>query len=162
LSATGAALVFASGAHVGALPIEHVQETMRPLPIEPVASDLPFLAGIAIVRGTALPVVNMEALLAVPRGATPRSRRVDDARSPVGRFITVRVDGRAVALAVTEVLGVWPAAALDTGALPPLLERSGAVAAIGRLDGRLLLVLEAASLVPPDAWSQLAAQRSAR
>jgi hypothetical protein len=62
------------------------------------------------------------------------------------------------------VLGVWPSEELGVGALPPLLEGSAAdaIQAIGRLDGRLLTVLRAASLVPGDAWNEIAAQGGAR
>jgi len=42
--------------------------------------------------------------------------------------------------------------------LPPLLAHAAedAVAAVGALDGALLLVLRAGRLVPPEAWSALA------
>jgi purine-binding chemotaxis protein CheW len=141
----GDTLVFSSGARVGALPLRHVHETMRPLPVDPIAGSLPFVDGMAVVRGAAIPVVNLAKLLGDGRGGA------------VNRFVTVRVGDRTIALAVSEVLGVWPAATLNVGTLPPLLDGAiaDAVAAIGHLDGRLLIVLRAASLIPPEKWSEL-------
>jgi chemotaxis signal transduction protein len=160
--AGGSALVFSSGKRIGALALEHVRETMRPLPVEPVDSPLGFVEGIAIVRGEAVPVVNAEALLYAHSVSEQAASRAPVNRSPVGRFIRLRIAERSVALAVSEVLGVFSRAALDIAALPPLFEGSQAVGAVGRFDGRLLSVLEAASLVPDDAWIALAEQRSRR
>lgn len=148
----GDTLIFSSGARIGALPLKHVLETMRPLPVEPLAGSLPFIDGVAVVRGMTVPVVNVEALLG---GGT---------RSAVNRFVSVRVGERTIALAVSAVLGVWPSEALGLGALPPLLDGAvaDAVQAIGRLDGQLLTVLRAASLVSADTWNEIAAQGGAR
>ncbi len=105
---------------------------MRPLPIEPLAG-VPFVRGASIVRGAPVPVVDLAAML----GLTPRE---------AARFVIVRADARRVALLVDAVLDV--AELPDTlGALPPLLP-SEAATAIGRLDRALLVVLDAARLVP--------------
>jgi chemotaxis signal transduction protein len=99
-----------------------------------------------------VPVVNLEALLG------------DGRRSAVNRFVSVRVGERTIVLAVSTVLGIWPSDALGIGALPPLLDGAvaDAVQAIGRLDGQLLTVLHAASLVPADAWNEITARGGAR
>lgn len=141
----GAVLVFSSGMRIGALPLQFVRETMRPLPITAVESPSPFVAGLAVVRGETVPVVNVERVLSAQSSA-------GSFREP-GRFITVRVADRSVALAVETVLGVWPSSAIDMASLPPLFEGSEAVAAIGRLDGRLVTVLRAAALIPPEVWA---------
>jgi purine-binding chemotaxis protein CheW len=148
----GDTLIFSSGARIGALPLKHVLETMRPLAVEPLAGSLPFVDGVAVVRGVPVPVVNLEALLG------------DGRRRAVNRFVSVRVGERAIVLAVSAVLGIWPSEALGIGALPPLLDGAvaDAVQAIGRLDGQLLTVLRAASLVPADAWNEIAARGGAR
>lgn len=145
-------LIFSSGARIGALPLEHVLETMRPLPVEPLAGSLPFVDGVAVVRGVPVPVVNLEALLG------------DSQRSAVNRFVSVRVGERTIALAVSTVLGIWPSDELGIGALPPLLDGAAAdaVQAIGRLDGQLVTVLRAASLIPADAWNEIAARGGPR
>jgi purine-binding chemotaxis protein CheW len=146
------ALVFATGARLAALPVAHVRETMRPLPTEPLAGALPFIDGVSVIRGEAVPVLNVAAFL------SPGSRDV------ATRFITVRVGERCVALSVAAVLGIRPAEALDIGALQPLLTDAvgAAVEAIGKLDGQLLFVLRAASLVPPETWAGLNPIETAR
>src|ERR1700730_16243911 len=123
-----------------ALPLEHVVETLRPLPVEPVAGGPPFVLGLAVIRGAPLPVVDSARLL----GA-------DDARA--GRFVTVNAGNRRVALAVDCVLGVRAVAPESLHALPPLLHQADTdvIAAIGLLDAELLLVLRSARLLPDQA-----------
>jgi purine-binding chemotaxis protein CheW len=109
---------------------------MRPLPIERVADPQPFVLGVALVRGGALPVVDLGALLGEP---TREGRR----------FITVEVDAdRSVALLVDEVLGV--SSAPIAGEAPPLLRDAAheAIDAIARRDAHLLTVLRAGRLLP--------------
>lgn len=134
-----------------ALPLDAVVETMRPLPVAPVAGAPVFVSGIAIVRGVGLPVVNTAALLGSPE-STP------------GRFVTVRVDeARHVVFAVEAVVGVRTFAPDSFSALPPLLASAGSelVSAIGTLDSELLVVLNRTLVVPDEVWSALA-QESGR
>lgn len=129
-----------------ALPICDVVETMRALPIRPVAGAPPFVRGLAMIRGVLLPVVSLGALLG-------------DAGDQAGRrFVTVRTsDGRLVAIEVNEVLGARhiDVAALD--AMPPLLSEAmpDLVERLGALDGQILAVLRAAALVSDSIWSEL-------
>jgi len=148
----GATLLFSCGARIAALPVAQVQETMRRLPVEALPGSNPCVEGVAVVRGEAVPVVDAGALL---RGGAPT-----DAAARPGRFIRIRAGERSAVLAVDDVIGVWPEGALDLAQLPPLFDGAAddAVAALGRLDDRLLVVLRAASLVPESAWRQLAAQ----
>jgi len=44
-------LLVATGSVTCAIPIEHVSETMRPLPVEPIGAVPSFLLGLAIIRG---------------------------------------------------------------------------------------------------------------
>ncbi len=132
-----------AGARVCAIGVDQVIETMRPLPIAPLSGTAAFVRGAAVIRGGAVPVVDLGAFLGAPA--------VDP-----GRLVLVRCGPRAAALAVDAVLGVT---SLDpSGAGPvPLLEGggAGAVEALGALDGDLLLVLRAARVVPEDAWRQI-------
>jgi purine-binding chemotaxis protein CheW len=132
---------------VCALRVADVVETMRPLPVAPLAGAPAFVAGAAIARGEAAPVVSLDALLA---GAAA------SAAAPPGRFVLVRAGERRALLAVDAVLGVATLAAADAAA-PPLLATaaSGAVEALAARDGELLLVLRAARLVPEAAWQAL-------
>lgn len=118
---------------------------MRPLPVERLASEQQFADGIALIRGAPVPVLNVEALFGdVPAGN-------------VSRFITIRVGNRAVALAVSAVLGVRDLHRLELSAVPPLLDGAvaGAVEAVGRLDNKLLMVLQTSRLVPEELWAEL-------
>ena len=137
----GLALICRSHTRLCALPLAHVVETMRPLPVESLAGAPHFVRGVAVIRGAPVPVIDAAALLGAP--ATPGDR-----------FVTVGVGARCVALAVDGVLGVRNLAAPSLQALPPLLQEAGAdvVHAIGRLDAELLLVLNGSRLLPEDAW----------
>ncbi len=137
----GVMVVSRVGTAMCALPVAHVVETMRPLPIEPLAGMPSFVRGVAIVRGTPIPVVDAGLLLGGSSGGT--------------RFVIVRCGDRRVALLVDAVLAVR--AVESVAALPPLVSHDVAVA-IGTLDAALVVVLEAARLVPADAWARLEAR----
>lgn len=132
-------LLFRAQSRPCALPIEHVVETMRPLPIEPIAGAPAAVKGLALIRGTPVPVVAIAALMA-------------DSDEPFNRFVTVKAGGYHVALAVDSVQGVHHLAAASLRELPPLMGTpdSNAVSAIGTADAELLLVLNAARIVPDD------------
>ncbi len=127
-----------------ALPVACVVESMRPLPIEPIAGAPPFVLGAAVVRGRATPVVDLGALLdGEPLG-------------PGGRWLTLRAaEGRTVALAASAVERVAPLP--DDGELPALFADAPAdrIERLLRLDGALLTVLRAGRLVPDELWRRL-------
>jgi len=124
-----------------AIPIGAVIETVRPRPIEPIAGAPAFVAGLAVVRGAPVLVVDAAQLLCPEPGRTGRA----------ARFVTLRTAPQPIALAVDAVLGVRWLASEQLSALPPLAGAVApdAIAAIGALDARLVVVLEAARLVPP-------------
>jgi purine-binding chemotaxis protein CheW len=129
-----------------ALRIEHVVETMRPLPTAELAGTPPFVSGVAIVRGQPTPVLDVSRLLDPMPAPSPRV---------TGRFVTVRIGARRAALAFDAVVGVR---ALEEGpGMPPLLggAGSGAVSAIRALDAELLVVLESARIVPDVVWAAI-------
>lgn len=139
------AIVARVGARFCAIPLEHTRETMRLQPIEPLAGAPPYVLGLSIIRGEAVPVVDLAALVG---GAGTRER-----------LISLRAGERALAVAVDEVLGVQ---AIDRATLadaPPLaqLARPEVIDAIGVLDARLLLLLRAARLLSEDDWQRMAA-----
>jgi purine-binding chemotaxis protein CheW len=131
-------LVMRAGSRVCALPSQHVVETMRPLGVTALAGAPPSVLGVALIRGAPTPVVDVGVLL----GAT-------DARP--GRFVTIRVGERIIALAVTSVVGLR---LHDRDSLPPLAQHAlgGALEALTRLDAELVLVLAAARMVPDEVW----------
>lgn len=128
-----------------ALPLGAVVETMRPLPVRPLAEPPPFVAGVAIIRGAPVPVVDLATLL----GAAPDERPT--------RFVTIAVGQRLVALAVAAVRGLGAIDDARCGPLPPLLAAASAraVAALAALDGELVALLDAARIVPEDLLATL-------
>jgi purine-binding chemotaxis protein CheW len=137
-----AVLVLRVGPTLCALPVSHVGETLRPLPIQPLPDSPAFVRGLAVVRGEPTPVIDLAELLGVAAGACTR-------------FVTVAVDGRRTALAVDAVTGVRKLPARALGGLPPLLREAERVEAVGRLDAELLLVLRAARLVGEEEWARI-------
>jgi purine-binding chemotaxis protein CheW len=143
-----AMLVTRVGGLVCAFPIEHVIETMRPLPVEPIGragdAGLAGLDGLALIRGAAVPVVDARRLLGV-------------AGEPAGRFVLVRAAERRVAVAVDAVVAVRRIELETLAGLPPLLggAQRDCIAAIGTGDAGLLVVLDAARLIPADRWAAI-------
>ena len=137
------------GALLCALPLEHVVEVMRLLPIETVAAAAPPVRGLSLIRGAPVPVVDAGVLLG------ERTARAE-------RLVTIRIGERRVALAVESVAGIRPIAARALHGLPPLLHDAAreTVAAIGTLDAQLLFFLNAARIVPPAVLDQLGAAAS--
>ncbi len=141
-------VVLARGqSRVFALPLPYVIETMRPLPTEPVAEMPSFVRGLAVVRGTPVPVVDLNLLLGGTRS------------EGVTRFVTLRTGHRLVALAVEQVIGVRQLAAASLDNMPPLLlnAQPDLITAIGALDQQLLLVLQTGRILPDDVWQSLEA-----
>ncbi len=140
-------LVGRMGTRAWAIPIEHVVETMRSLPIEPLVDAPQFVLGLSIIRGSPTVVIDLARLLDPVAGST------------ASRFVSMRIGARYAALAVEADLGVRTIAVADLNELPPLLQKPAgddAIERIGRLDSHLLLVLSAARLIPETAWAALA------
>ncbi len=133
------------------LPLEHIVETMRPLPVEPFVGAPEFVSGLSIIRGVPLPVIDTGALLGV-RGCKPT------------RFVTIKAENRRVVLAFDAVLGVRAIPANSLQDLPPSLRDAGAemISAIGALDAELLLVLRSARVVPESVWAALELEGASR
>lgn len=149
-SATDLSLICRVHERLCALPVMYVAETMRPLPIEALAGAPHFVLGLALIRGAPIPVVDLALLLG--------------AKTAVAyRFVVIIVGSRRIALAVDNVLGVRKVLVSSLHQLPPLLKDTGAdiVAAMGMLDAELLLVLNAARLLPEDSWTAGAAESAA-
>jgi purine-binding chemotaxis protein CheW len=151
----GAMLVTRVGGVACALPIAHVIETMRPLPVEPIGASgddgLALVEGLAMIRGAPVPVIDARRLLGVPGAAA-------------SRFVVVRAADRRVALAVDAVLDVRRIDAAALPGLPPLLRdaRRDAVSAIGALDAELLVVLDSARVLPDHGWGAIDERIGAR
>lgn len=143
-------LICRSNLRLCALPLAHVVETMRALPLETLPDMPHFMLGISVIRGAAVPVVNVAKLTGSAAGTA----------SPPARYVTLKLDARRVALAVDSVIGVRDLPPESLEAIPPLLrELDGtAVAAIAMLDAELLLVLQGARLIPEQIWHAIDAK----
>lgn len=141
-------LVVMVGARACAFPLQHVAETMRPLPIEPIAGTPGFVRGVSVIRGVPTPVVDLKALL-----------ENSDNSPSYGRFVTLKYDARRVVIGVDSVVGLRNLDSAQFGELPPLLRDVTAdlIESFGTLDAQLLLVLRAARIVPDEVWTSLAA-----
>lgn len=134
-----------AGGWICALPLDVVIETMRALPVRPIAGAPSFVRGIATVRGAQRPVLELSALLGAGSGGRG------------GRLVSVRSGEGQVSIEVDEVLGVRH---LDEGSLErtaPLLSEAvpACVERLGSLDGQTLAVLGAARLVPEEVWAAI-------
>jgi purine-binding chemotaxis protein CheW len=131
-----------------ALPLATVLETMRRLPIEPLAGAPAFVLGLSVIRGAPVPVIDLARLLANASGA--------DAE----RLVMVRTGVRQVALAVAAVIGIRALPAATAHELPPLMRETDAapVSAIGALDTELLHVLQSVQLLPDEVWRAIDAE----
>ena len=141
-------LVVMVGTRACALPLRHVAETMRPLPIEPIAGTPGFVCGVSVIRGLPTPVVDLKALL-----------ENSDNGPSFGRFVTLKYDARRVVIGVDSVIGLRNLDSAQLGELPPLLRDVAAdlIESCGILDAQLLLVLRAARVVPDEVWATFAA-----
>jgi purine-binding chemotaxis protein CheW len=148
-------LVKAAG-HLVAVPVIHVIEVMRLLPIEALAGAPSFVRGMAVIRGQPVPVADLGALLL---GTAP-DPGVDSRHA---RFVALRLGTRVVALLVEAVLSFRSVAGQELHALPPLWAKaaSPAVASLATLDRELMFVLEATRLAPEDWLGQTAARGEA-
>jgi purine-binding chemotaxis protein CheW len=137
-------LVCRAGTLLCAIPLEHVIEILRVLPIETIAGAPPFVRGLCIIRGAAVPVVDTGLL-------------VGDQPTKSGRLVTIRTGSRTIALAAETVLGVWAIDAEAASELPPLLRDAArdSIAAIGTLDAELLFFLRAARIAPQELLDRL-------
>ena len=147
-------LVCRAGDRLCALPLEHVRETLRPMPLVPFDGAPSFVSGVALIRGRPTPVIDLRQLLGSGSGSGP----------PPARLVTLVLpaDGhRPAALALDAVLGVRDVAAAHLDACPKLLhEQLEVVSALGRLDQELLLVLDHARLLTASSWEQPERERA--
>ena len=140
-------LLCRAGGRLCALPLLHVVETMRALPLEPLEGAPECVSGLSMVRGQPCPVLDLPRLLGDP--------------APTGFWILLRLAGssgeRRVALAVSGIERLRRFAPEELQAMPQLLSEAnaGAVQAISRQDSELVLVLQAAALVSEAAWAAL-------
>lgn len=113
-----------------ALPIGQVGETMRPLPISPIAGLPDFVRGVSVIRGMPTPVLDL-------------SKLVDGKDTQHHRLVTINIGSRNVALLVQAVIDVRAISSQAAASMPPLLRDAAdkAISAVGILDQELLIFL---------------------
>lgn len=124
-----------------AMDIRYVQEINRVDVITPVPKAQPFVEGVINLRGRVIPVLDLRRRLGLPPEERGRSARI----------MVVSLRGRTIGMtveAVTEVLRVPKANIVP---LPSLGAHPAAefVQGVGRLDGRLVTVLDLERLLEP-------------
>ena len=129
-----------------ALPLASVIETMRCPPLTAVSGTPQCVAGVAMIRGAMVAVVDLGILLGSTSAAIPEAR-----------LVTLRIGGRSVGLAVHSVIGVRE---LDSAALaevPPMLRQAnpGVLTAVASLDRELLLVLDGSRILTEELMGRL-------
>lgn len=137
-------LLCRAGSILCALPVAHVTEIMRMLPLEQIADAPEYVLGLSVVRGVPVPVVDVGVI-------------VCGKKSPPTRLVAIKAEKRAIALAVDAVLSLIPIGADALGELPPLLQDGGAeaIAGVGARDSELLLTLRTGRLIPDDVLARL-------
>jgi purine-binding chemotaxis protein CheW len=147
LGVAGTALIFRAGPLYCALPLGEVIETMRPLPVQPLAGTGSIVRGVCVMRGASTPVIDVAQLL----GGHAAS---------ASRFIAVRTDRGPVALATGDVLGIRTVE--DAGAARQRASALGGaamrmVSAVGTFHGEPLLVLQSMGVLADEIWAAAAA-----
>lgn len=119
------------GAHVCAIPLAQIDETMRPLPIQPFDAAPPFVLGASTIRGAVVPIVDLAALFG---GNAQRAERV----------VTLRLGERRVGIVTTGAPEIRILDNETIEVMPPLLREAAGeqVSAVAKLDGALVLLLE--------------------
>lgn len=143
-------LVVQAGKRGYAIPLELVSETMRPLPVTPIAGAPLAVQGLSVIRGAPVPVVDLAMLLGSHDPATKSTR-----------FVALWTQGRTFALQVDGVVGIRELDWNQLDELPPVLGANGPVEAISIVDQELLIVLGGARFVPDEIWKNVDAQEEA-
>jgi purine-binding chemotaxis protein CheW len=136
-SATEFWLLCRAGSHCFALPMPHVIEIMRMLPIKSLVGAPPQVRGICMIRGAPVPVIDAGLLF-------------DEQGARCERLVTVRTGDRTIAFATEAVLAVEKIRGQALEELPPLLSNIGGLEAITALDEELVFFLRTARIIPDD------------
>jgi purine-binding chemotaxis protein CheW len=102
------ALVTRISSRLCAIPLDCVNETMRPLPLQTVGKAPAFVLGVSVIRGLPTPIVDM-------------ARLIENRDVPSTRWVTIRQQDEQLALAVSETVGIFELDPSKFHYVPPLL-----------------------------------------
>lgn len=132
-------VVFALAGEEYGVPVGQVQEIIRMAAITHLPKTSEYVEGVINLRGRVIPIVDLKRLFNL--AATARDDR--------SRIMVVEVERQVVGLTVDTVSEVLrlPASAIDP---PPRVAGvdSGYLTGVGKLEGRLLMLLDLGRLVP--------------
>ena len=140
-------LLCQTGSHRFAIPIEHVVENMRMLPIETVADVPSLVRGLCIIRGEPIAVIDAALLFGEPAAT-------------INRLITVRTGQRIIALATESILGIRSIAPRDLRQLPPVFRDADSISSVVAHDEELVFFLRSARIVPDELLSRIELARA--
>jgi len=138
-------LMFRTAGHVAALPISHVAETLRVLPVESLSGAPPYVIGLSIIRGAPTAIVDTALLF----GSEPTKHQ---------RTVVVRMGACTIGLAAEEILDVRTFGTDAVARLPSLFGNVEPVSAVTILDEMLVLILESARIISEELLVSLLAQ----
>lgn len=132
-------VVFTAGKEEFGLEVNQVQEIVRLLPIARVPRAAAFIEGVVNLRGNVVPVINLHYRLGL------EERRNTDQT----RIIVTEVEGIFVGLVVDAVIEVLylSRSILEPPAVVGSVDSSKFLKGIGKLENRLLLLLDLAALL---------------
>lgn len=134
-------VVFRMGSEEFGVPIQRVQEIIKVPEITHLPNTADYIEGVINLRGDVLPVINLRTRFGLPNQEHNAETRIIVVELPVGRVGLV-VD------AVTEVLRI-PQDAIEPAPKVTGL-RTELLAGVGKLDDRLLVLLELDQLLSTD------------
>lgn len=135
-------LIVSAAQQIYALPLSLVAEIMRPQPLRVLEPAIEGIAGMARIRGQALPVIHLGKL-------------ASNAQSEISRFVSMKSGARAFVLGVDSVLGIHNLDAARAQELPALMQVNPGVRATGEFHRDLLFYVDPIHLVPARTWEQL-------
>jgi len=129
-------VVFRVGREEYGLDIREVREIIKMQEITEIPNAPEFVEGVINLRGQITPVVDMRRRLGSGAGEQSRDTRI----------VIVETEGSNVGIIVDSVVGVTHIPEQDIS--PPPTGESGFVRGVGRVDGRLLILLDVQSMLP--------------
>lgn len=129
-------VVFSLGGEEYGVPITLVQEIIRHTPPRSIPGSAPDVEGVINLRGRIIPVVDLRSRFGVG-GERPAEAKV----------VIVALDDLTVGVVVDEVREVLTLPADVCEAAPPGTDDSEFVEAVGKLEGRLVVVLDMVRLL---------------